>query len=144
MSVLNPSNIPDPRDFAGYLIWQKSNNWEKYVNQQIKTFGITQTELFNLISLKILSLTQDEVTQVDLAKFTSTSAMSVSKTLKILEKNSFIVRKIGTDPRSKAIQITSKAETVLIESAQVLKKADETFFPSSNKNTFVSYLKSLN
>lgn len=144
MSKLFSSNIPDPREFAGFLIWQKSNNWEKFVNQKIKQFEITQTELFQLISLTILLQNQKEVTQIDLVKFTSTSPMSVSKTLKILERKMFIERKVGTDSRSKSILLTEKAELVLINSAEAIHLAEQSFFSQRGKDDFISYLKSLN
>lgn len=138
------ANIPDPKEYAGFLLWQKSNNWEKFVNQQIKVFGITQTELFQLISLAILTMGQTEVTQVDLVKFTLTSPMSVSKTLKILEKNEFVKRIVGKDTRSKSILLTEKSESVLINSAEAIHLAEQSFFSQKGKDDFVSYLKSLN
>jgi DNA-binding MarR family transcriptional regulator len=143
MPNLLPKNIPDPRDFIGFLLWQKSNNWEKYINQQIKSFDITQSEIFLLISLAILTSNDKEVTQIDLVKFTSVSPMSVSKALKILERKELISRNVGTDSRSKSLELTEEGVSILIKSSHLLIQSQNTFFPNQDMTIFSKYLKSL-
>lgn len=144
MSKLIPENIPDPRKYTGFLLWQKSNAWEKHVNQKLKTFNITQSEIFQLISLSLLLSEQQEVTQVELANFTGITAMNVSKIIKTLEQKGLIQRTTGTDSRSKALEVTENGIAILIQSAEILVEANNTFFPQKDAEKFYKYLSSLN
>jgi hypothetical protein len=76
----------NPMNYPGFLFWQKANVWEKYVNNQLKQFNVTQSEVLQLISLVVLLDKKVEVLQVDLVEFTGVGAMTVSKIFKILEK----------------------------------------------------------
>lgn len=143
MNVSIPQDFPDPREFTGFLFWQKANNWEKYVNSQLEAYNITQSEIFQLISISILLNQQEEVTQVDIANFTGVAPMSVSKILKKLEKKEFITRQIGTDSRSKSLNITENGWDVLIKSTKILFEANNNFFPKKHSEEFFSYLQQL-
>lgn len=143
MSISIPKDLPDPREFTGFLFWQKANNWEKYVNSQLEAYNISQSEIFQLISISILLNQQEEVTQVDIANFTGVPAMNVSKVLKKLEKKEFITRQTGTDSRSKSLKITEKGLDVLIKSAKTLFKSNQNFFPAQNSEEFFNYLQKL-
>ncbi|MGB6297865.1 MAG: MarR family winged helix-turn-helix transcriptional regulator [Rivularia sp. (in: cyanobacteria)] len=143
MSISIPEDFPDPREFTGFLFWQKANNWEKYVNSQLEPHNITQSEIFQLISISILLNQQEEVTQVDIANFTGVAAMSVSKVLKKLEKKEFIIRQTGTDSRSKSLKITEKGLDVLIQSAKTLFESNQSFFPTKHSEEFFNYLQQL-
>jgi DNA-binding MarR family transcriptional regulator len=143
MSQIDLNNIPNPLDYPGFLILQKANVWEKYVNAKLIDFGLTLSEIFQLISLVILSQKQDEVTQVDLSQLSGVSAMSVSKILKLLEKKKLVVRTVGRDSRSKALSITSKGLDILINSSKLLDEANKQYFPKDGADTFVKYLKKI-
>lgn len=143
MNIPTRQDLLDPREFTGFLFWQKANNWEKYVNSQLEPYNITQSEIFQLISIYILLSQQEEVTQVDIANFTGVAAMSVSKIMKKLEKKEFITRQIGTDSRSKSLKITQNGLDVLIQSANILFEANNNFFPKKDGKEFFSYLQKL-
>lgn len=143
MNISIPKDLPDPREFTGFLFWQKANNWEKYVNSRLESYNITQSEIFQLISISILLNQQEEVTQVDIANFTGVAAMSVSKVLKKLEKKEFITRQIGTDSRSKSLKLTENGLDVLIKSANILFESNNNFFPRKDREQFFSYLQQL-
>ncbi|AFY56814.1 transcriptional regulator [Rivularia sp. PCC 7116] len=143
MSISIPKDLPDPREFTGFVFWQKANNWEKYVNSQLEAYNISQSEIFQMISISILLNQQEEVTQVDIANFTGVAAMSVSKVLKKLEKKEFITRETGTDSRAKSLKITQKGLDVLIRSANTLFESNQSFFPTKNGEQFFNYLQQL-
>ena len=143
MSISIPKDFPDPREFTGFLFWQKANNWEKYVNSRLEPHNISQSEIFQLISISILLNQQEEVTQVDIANFTGVAAMSVSKILKKLEKKEFITRQTGTDSRSKSLKITEKGLDVLIKTTNILFESNQSFFPTKHGEEFFTYLQQL-
>jgi DNA-binding MarR family transcriptional regulator len=141
---LNTIKITSPLEYPGFLIWQKANQWERYINQSLKEFNISQAEILQLISLATLFREKDEVTQIDLVNFTGVSPMSVSKILKILEKRELITRSVGIDTRSKSLKITTTGMKLLIDTAPILQKANNNFFPTRDLKDFKNYLKNIN
>lgn len=139
-----PEDAPNPEDFAGFLIWQLSNKWERYVNQKLKAFDTHQGEVFHLISILQLSKKLDEVTQVDIARVTGGSIMNTSKILKSLESKDWITRQTASDSRAKKITVTEAGFTVLLGTAEVLGKADETFYSKGRTPDFIATLVQIN
>lgn len=135
---------PNPEDFAGFLIWQLSNKWEKYVNQKLKEFNTNQGECFHLISILQLSARLSEVTQVDVARVTGGSMMNTSKILKSLEKKQWITRQVASDPRAKKVEITESGIVIAKDTAMVLGKANEFFFGVSHTEALIATLQEIN
>ena len=144
MALPNKTSFPDPTDYAGFLIWQKSNSWGRTVNSELKKIGLNQAQYFHLISLFYLLNTQKEVTQVGLAEYTGTTFMNTSKIINGFEKIDLIKRQIGKDSRSKSLSITQKGLDVLILGATTMGDLDASFFPETDKIKFINYLKKLN
>jgi DNA-binding MarR family transcriptional regulator len=138
-----PNNPPNPNDYAGFLIWKTSNQWEKYINILLLPFDLIQSEIFHLISIVQLVQTQTNVTQIELSRSIGTTPMSTSKILRGLEKKGFISRIPGKDPRSKTIQITKQGMEILISTAPILANADQTFFSSSKPQELIKQLKEI-
>lgn len=139
-----PTNAPNPEDFAGFLIWQLSNKWEKYVNQKLKEFNISQGECFHLISIMQLSKRLNEVTQVDIAHVTGGSIMNTSKILKSLEKKKWITRQTASDSRAKKVSITETGIAISVDVAKVLGKANQDFYSTYHTQEFITTLQKIN
>jgi DNA-binding MarR family transcriptional regulator len=137
------TQYPDPSNYAGFLVWQKANRWEKFINSKIKEIGLNQSELLHLISISHLMRTQNEISQTQLADYTGVTTMSVSKILTKLESLGFVVRKIGSDPRSKSIIVTKQGFVTLIQCAQLMHNSDAEFYPKTQKPNFIQYLNKL-
>jgi DNA-binding MarR family transcriptional regulator len=138
---LDPNiQYPDPSQYAGFLVWQTANKLEKYINSQLKAFGLNQAEMLHLISLFHLLQTQAEVSQTQLADYTGVTTMSVSKIITKLEKLEYVTRSIGSDPRSKSVMITKSGFELLIKCATTMHQIDSNFFPAKSKQTFINYL----
>jgi MarR family transcriptional regulator, organic hydroperoxide resistance regulator len=118
----------DPRNYEGFKLWRKANEWEKTVNNALKQFDVSYSELLMLISLTYLSSTQDEVTQIDLVNYSGVTPMSVSKTLVRLEKNQFISRSQAIDTRAKSIVLSKLGTKLLINTAPIMKETNDQFF----------------
>ncbi|MEM6435573.1 MAG: MarR family transcriptional regulator [Cyanobacteria bacterium P01_D01_bin.115] len=139
-----PANAPSPEDFAGFLIWQLSNKWEKYVNQKLKEFNINQGESFHLISILQLSRKLSEVTQVDIANATGGSIMNTSKILKGLEKKQWIARQTASDSRAKKVSVTEAGMAISVEIASVLAAADAAFYSTHRTPELIATLQQIN
>lgn len=135
---------PDPKDYAGFLIWQLSNKWERYVNQRLKAHNINQGESFHLISIIQLSQRLSEVTQVDIADATGGSIMNTSKILKSLEKKQWITREPASDSRAKKVSITEAGIDTSVEIAAVLAEANEAFYGANRPPEFIATLQAIN
>jgi DNA-binding MarR family transcriptional regulator len=142
-NMVLPNNPPNPNDYAGFLIWKTSNQWEKYINNLLLPFGLIQSEICHLISIIQLVQIQKTVTQVELSRSIGTTPMSTSKILRGLEKKGFISRIPGKDTRSKTIQITEQGMEILISTAPILAKADGEFFASSNPQQLIKQLQEI-
>jgi DNA-binding MarR family transcriptional regulator len=137
------TQYPDPSNYAGFLVWQKANKWEKFLNSQLKELGLNQSELLHLISIFHLLQTQKELSQSQLADYTGVTTMSVSKILTKLESMALISRQIGSDIRSKSIVVSEQGFTTLTQCAELMGKTDAEFFGKSGKDGFVKYLSKL-
>lgn len=139
-----PPNPPNPEDFAGFLIWQLSNKWEKYVNQKLKEFHTNQGECFHLIAILQLSARLSEVTQVDIAHVTGGAVMNTSKILKSLEEKQWIVRQTASDSRAKKVTVTQAGIEISIAMATVLGKANADFYGINHTSEFIAALQQIN
>jgi DNA-binding MarR family transcriptional regulator len=135
--------IPDPRNYAGFLIWQTNNAWEKFVNQKLKEFGLNQSELLHLISIMYLLEQYKEVNQTNLANFTGLTTMSVSKILRKLEKLNFVVRQTGLDSRAMSVRVSKTGKELLLITLPILTTAHEDFYSTVGDQAFIKYLKSI-
>jgi DNA-binding MarR family transcriptional regulator len=140
MSKAISDQHPNPYNFPGFLLWVAANKWEKRINSVLSNSGLNHGEILHLISLYSLILSQEEVTQTQLAEMTGTTTMGVSKILTKLQKLGFITRAQGKDPRSKAINITEKGNLVLLSTATTLGQTDSDFFPAKGKTEFINYI----
>jgi DNA-binding MarR family transcriptional regulator len=143
-AVQLPPNAPDPEQFAGFLIWQLSNKWEKFVNQKLKAFNTNQGECFHLIAILQLSPKLSEVTQVDIANVTGGSIMNTSKILKSLEQKQWITRERASDPRAKKIAVTAAGFLISVEMANVLQAANAQFYSLQHTPELISALQQIN
>jgi DNA-binding MarR family transcriptional regulator len=140
MKTIIPNDAPNATDYPGFVLWQKSNNWERYINDLLKPFSISQSEILQLISIITLLRSQDEVTQIELVALTGVTPMHTSKILIKLEKNNLISRKVATDSRAKALRVTEKGLKLLFATAPILQDANKNFFPKENLEIFNTYL----
>jgi DNA-binding MarR family transcriptional regulator len=137
-----PQNPPDPHKVAGFLIWKNSLAWEKFLNEKLKPFGLSQSECFHLMCLWGLEQTNREVTQTQLAYDMGGSTMNTSKIMKSLEKKMLLTRVTASDSRAKSIKITENGKEILRKTAEIIAHANQDFFESKN-NEFLTKLKKL-
>jgi DNA-binding MarR family transcriptional regulator len=139
------TNYPNPKDYAGYLVWQISNKWEQFINKQLAPYNISQSEYLHLISVFTLQIKGVEVTQIKIANETGCSLMNTSKTITNLVKKGFVDRTNSqTDKRAKQVEITKKGQQVAMQAATTAFEANNLFFGDHQTKTFLESLQSIN
>jgi DNA-binding MarR family transcriptional regulator len=141
---LNTSQNTDPKQYAGYLIWQISNKWEQYVNSILKPFAITQSEYLHLVALTTLEQTTPHPTLVSIAKEAGCTIANTTKITKRLQAKSFVsIVKSSADKRAKSINITPSGKDVAMQAAFLLLQANNDFFQQNSTSRLTLLLQNI-
>jgi DNA-binding MarR family transcriptional regulator len=122
-------HFKSPEDSPGYLLGQVTMLWQRKQKKVLDPLDLTQTQFVLLAALGWLSKTNNEVSQVDIARQSNADRMMVSKVLRTLEEKGFITRQgHETDTRAKIIRLTNNGEVVLQKALKDVEKSDLEFF----------------
>lgn len=122
-------HFKSPEDSPGYLLGQLTMLWQRKLKKVLDPLDLTQTQFVLLAALGWLSGTNDEVSQVDIARQSNSDRMMVSKVLRTLEEKDFITREgHETDTRAKIVRLTKGGEVVLQKALKEVEKGDLEFF----------------
>lgn len=122
-------HFKSPEDSPGYLLGQLTVLWQRKLKKVLDPLDLTQTQFVLLAALGWLSRTNDEVSQVDIARQSNSDRMMVSKVLRTLEEKDFITREgHETDTRAKIVRLTKRGEVVLQKALKEVEKGDLEFF----------------
>lgn len=122
-------HFKSPEDSPGYLLGQLTMLWQRKLKKVLDPLDLTQTQFVLLAALGWLSGTNDEVSQVDIARQSNSDRMMVSKVLRTLEEKDFITREgHETDTRAKIVRLTKRGEVVLQKALKEVEKGDLEFF----------------
>jgi DNA-binding MarR family transcriptional regulator len=135
-------HFKSPEESPGYLLGQLTMLWQRKQKKVLDPLDLTHTQFVLLAALGWLSRTNDNVSQVDIAKQSNADRMMVSKVLRTLEEKGFITRQEHeTDTRAKVIRLTRSGEVVLQKALKEIEDGDLEFFsvlgtklPSFNSN----------
>lgn len=118
------------RDLSCYL-WRMNKLWQAEILKVLKGNNVTHIQLEilgSILNLKDLGKSNN-VTQIQISKFSGIDPMSTSTQLRILEKNGFIKRtQSEIDTRSKYIEVTEAALDLCCEIQEKLKKMEDELF----------------
>jgi DNA-binding MarR family transcriptional regulator len=122
-------HFKSPEDSPGYLLGQLTMLWQRKQKKVLDPLDLTHTQFVLLAALGWLSRTNNEVSQVDIAKQSNADRMMVSKVLRTLEEKGFITRQgHETDTRAKVIRLTRSGEVVLQKALKEIEQGDLEFF----------------
>jgi DNA-binding MarR family transcriptional regulator len=136
-------NFNRPEENLGYLLWQANMLWQRQMNKALEEVNLTHTQFVILASLGWLLKQSENVTQKEIADFSNTDRMMVSKILRTLQKKELIERKEhATDTRAKCVFLTQKGMLILQKAAKIKMEANDSFFRNlENKENFAQELK---
>ncbi len=137
--------LEEPNNNIGYLLWQTTMLWQRQMNSVLSEVGLTHTQFVILASLVWLLKKSNNVTQKDIAEFSKTDRMMVSKILRTLQKNGLIDRKEHeTDTRAKCVYLTNKGKITIQEAFKIKVQANNEFFSSLlDQERFMNDLKQI-
>ncbi|WP_234117741.1 MarR family winged helix-turn-helix transcriptional regulator [Clostridium hydrogenum] len=134
----------DAESSTGLLFIRVYNKWHSIINQELRKLGITHPQFVVLTTLNFLSQSNENITQVSIAKMADMDVMSVSQIIKGLEKKEFIKRAVNPeDSRANSVILLSKGQEIVRLSLPIIEKIDEDFFGvlKENEATLRKYLK---
>lgn len=130
-----------PEESPGLLFWQVSTLWKRAINSALAPFGITHTQFVILSVVQYLAANSKRITQTEISNLTMIDVMTISKTVRLLEKNGLIQRyEDESDSRAKKLQLTQSGERVLEKATVEVEKIDEDFFFTLDE-TYAVFLK---
>lgn len=135
-----------PEQQLGFLSWQLSNLWQKYIKMVLSNHKLTYIEFLLLKSTQYFKSLGKNPSQTQLGDYIGSHKMLVSKTLRTLEEYGLVKRvERSRDKRAFEIALTSAGAKLLKQVTPDLHKAEELFFgvEGSRKNTYESILLNL-
>ena len=114
---------------SGFLLWQVTTLWQREIKTALEPLGLSHSGFVLLASLLWFEEQDVVVTQTTLIEHTKLDKMTVSKSLKGLEKNSFVLRTENEkDTRAKTIILSDEGRLMAIESVKIVEGIDGSFF----------------
>lgn len=129
-----------PDHSAGFLLWKITSLWQNKLSELLSKFEINQTQYAIMASLKWFEEHNEETTQSHIVEHAKIDKMTVSKSIRILEKNNLIIRiKSDTDARAVNVEFTKHGKKIINKSIVAIEKADDEFFSSLSNNQLEMY-----
>ena len=129
MADSSPFKYKKADDSAGFLLWKITALWQKELAGVLGEFGITQTQYAILASLKWFEEKNEPTTQTHLVDHTKIDKMTVSKAIRNLEQDGFVVREqSSSDSRATNVRFTTQGKKIIHKAIIAIENADEEFF----------------
>jgi len=118
---------------SGFLLWQVTTLWQREIKNALTTVNLSHSGFVILASLLWFKEQNKIVTQTTIIEHTKLDKMTISKSLKNLVKNDFVVRTENEiDTRAKTIALTKIGINLAIESIKIVEDIDNKFFSKLN------------
>lgn len=140
------SKFTNTNESPGLLFWQVSTLWQRKIKEALRSHDITHTQFVILAVTHELNEKGSDVTQKEISDLSRIDVMTVSTTLRLLEKKNLIIRENHpSDTRAKQIKNTEHGEKVLQIINPIIEHVDAEFFFDDKKdlNDFMELLRKL-
>jgi len=118
---------------SGFLLWQTTIVWQRKIKIALENINLSHSGFVILAALVYFKEHNQEVTQKTIIDHSKLDKMTVSKSLKILEKNNLISRTENKkDTRAKTIIFTNKGFNLAVKSIKIVEDIDIHFFAKLN------------
>jgi len=119
---------------SGFLLWQVTTLWQREIKTALDAVSLNHSGFVILASLLWFKEQKIVTTQTTIIEHTKLDKMTVSKSLKTLEKNGFVLRSENEiDTRAKTITLTDDGMKLAIKSVKIVEDIDNLFFAKLNK-----------
>ena len=121
-------------DSTGFLLWKVTNLWQREIRKTLKKENLTHTQFVVLASAFWLSVSNKNLTQVEISNHIGIDKMLTSNVIKkLIEKELLKRTQHKTDTRAKVISLTKKGTETLKKSVKEVEKFDICFFGQLSK-----------
>jgi MarR family transcriptional regulator, transcriptional regulator for hemolysin len=125
---------------AGFLLWKVTALWQRKLSVVLDEFGMTQTQYAMLASLRWFEKQEEPTTQAHLVEHTKIDKMTVSKAIRKLEKEGFVLREPSpSDSRAINVQFTAQGRKTIQKAIVAVESADEAFFSCLTEEQLEAY-----
>jgi DNA-binding MarR family transcriptional regulator len=113
----------------GYLLWQVSKLWHRRLNFALADLDLSNTQAVILINVPRLSQERKSVTQAALAEATRIDRMTVSQSIRTLERKQLITRvPAPTNRRAYHVELTKRGAVVASNALERISASHVEFF----------------
>lgn len=118
-----------PAESTGFSLWRVHNEWQKRLRERLDPLDLTHVQFIVLAALAWLSINEENVTQIMIAKHANIDVMMASVVIRKLEQKEFIVRQDHPrDTRAKLIVLTTLGVARFQEAMRLVEDFDQHFF----------------
>jgi DNA-binding MarR family transcriptional regulator len=106
---------------VGYLVWRLSMRWRAAMDNALAPHGLTQAQYSVLAPLYGMTRGGARPSQRELADITGLDAVYVSKLVRALEREGFVIRSVSAaDPRAVELALTDRGAATLQEAVKTV------------------------
>lgn len=128
-SMIKYSKYSNPKESTGLLFWQTSVLWQRKIKEVLQALNLTHTQFVILSVIEELSDNAQEITQRMISDFSMIDVMTISSTVRLLEKKNYVYRmESKMDTRAYSIFNTEEGRKKLQEAIKKVEWVDDTFF----------------
>ncbi|MGL5255352.1 MAG: MarR family winged helix-turn-helix transcriptional regulator [Brevinema sp.] len=119
---------------TGLIFWQVSTLWQRAIKETLRQFDLTHTQYVILAVIEELSEKTEDITQKKISDFSMIDPMTLSTTLRLLEKKGFTQRiQSELDSRANRICNTKNGHEILKNAIVAVESVDTLFFFEEQK-----------
>jgi DNA-binding MarR family transcriptional regulator len=133
-------------NILGLDFWKASCSWKRKIEHNLKQLGLTHPQFIVLYYILQFSVSNKNISQINLSKETGIDTATISQIVRGLEKKLLLKRKhLKGDERSKFIKLSELGEKITTESIAIYSSATIEFFEPvvTNFDVFMKDLKKL-
>ena len=126
------------KESIGLLFWQSSMLWQRKIKQILQSYNLTHTQFVILAVIEELTEQDVCITQKKISDFSMIDVMTVSSTVRLLEKKGLIYRlPHKTDTRANSISNTEEGKSCLKQAVIDVESVDKTFFFNNSSRVII-------
>ena len=127
--MMKYSKYSNAKESTGLLFWQTSVLWQRKIREVLQVLDLTHTQFVILSVIEELSDNAQEITQKMISDFSMIDVMTISSTIRLLEKKNYVYRtESKMDTRAYSISNTGEGREKLKEAIKKVELVDDTFF----------------
>lgn len=123
------SKFETSQESVGFLFWQTHMLWSREIKKVLTPFKLSHTQFVILAVINYLTISKEEVSQVDISELSNIDVMTISTSLKALTKNGYVIKDRSLkDARAYVLKLSDSGKSILKESIKVVEAVDALFF----------------